>query len=285
MQCVAPDWASDGVPSVIGDEIDPGSHASHGSRRDDRADATTSAVLRFEDGHAVTIAGTRFQVDMPDGGVLPQEALVGAILAVETPTGGGAEIRIDAVIPDRQDPRGDVMLYALSSREENGEWHAFCSPGPDGLALGFPVTGVWTDRGEHLRSDAEFSLTCTSGAIGKCVRMGYRYWETRADGAPMWELHQACTRMLRADYCGDGTSHTRDGTVVNVYDRFGIQRPDPEPSRFEAAWNADGAVCVQRTRVRDVMDLDALARACPDRVLPPGAIACDETHALLANRS
>jgi hypothetical protein len=285
MRCVAPNWARDGIPSVVGDDIDLGSYPSDRNGRDDRADATTSAVLRFEGGQTVTIAGTRFEVAAPDGGVLPQQALVGAVLAVETPAGGRAEIRIDAVIADPQDPRGDVTLYALSSREENGEWHAFCSPGLDGLALGFPVTGIWTDRGEHLRADAEFSLTCTSGAIGKCVRMGYRYCETRADGAPMWELHQACTRMLRADYCGDGGSHTRDGTVVNVYDRFGIQRPDPEPSRFEAAWSADGAVCVQRTRVPDVMDLDALSRACPERVPPEGAMACDDTDALLANRS
>ncbi|HEU4408415.1 MAG TPA: ADYC domain-containing protein [Polyangiaceae bacterium] len=28
----------------------------------------------------------------------------------------------------------------------------------------------------------------------------------------------ACTRMLRADDCGDGTSYTVNGTTINLYD-------------------------------------------------------------------
>ena len=59
--------------------------------------------------------------------------------------------------------------------------------------------------------DDRFSVTCTSGVIGKCVRAGYKPWKTAADGRPMWDYHQACTRLIRADYCGDGRTHTRDG--------------------------------------------------------------------------
>ena len=137
----------------------------------------------------------------------------------------------------------------------------------------------------------EFSVTCTSGAIGKCVRMGYRYWRTDADGPPMWELHQACTRMLRADYCGDGSSHTRNGTLVNVYDRFGIQRPDSEPSREEATWDENGARCVQRTRVPEITTLEEITARCPDRLATRSGETCAgqgldaDPGALLANRS
>ena len=31
-------------------------------------------------------------------------------------------------------------------------------------------------------------------------------------------LHEACVRMVRADYCGDGRSHTVDGMAIDVWD-------------------------------------------------------------------
>ena len=249
-------------------------------------------ALHLDSGHAIAVSGTRFEITGSDGAVLPQAALVGAVLAVKDAAGRNAQIRIDAAISDPRDPDGDVTLYRLATRDAaDGEWRNPCTPGPDGLALGFPVSGIWTERGAHEREPNAFSLTCTSGAVGKCVRMGYHYWEPGADGAPMWELHEACTRLLRADYCGDGRSHTRDGTVVNVYDRFGIQRPDPEPSRFEATWAADGAVCVRRTRLPDIATLGEVVRGCPERLAARSDEACngaerlDDARALLANHS
>ena len=56
------------------------------------------------------------------------------------------------------------------------------------------------------------------------------------------DYHQACTRMLRADYCGDGTPHTVDGTLINIYDGIGIQR-DTDDWAFEAEWTTTGARC------------------------------------------
>ena len=38
--------------------------------------------------------------------------------------------------------------------------------------------------------------------------------------------HQACTRMARADYCGDGTSHTQDGTWIEYYDKLIKVKPE-----------------------------------------------------------
>jgi ADYC domain len=53
----------------------------------------------------------------------------------------------------------------------------------------------------------------------------------------------ACTRMLRADDCGDGKSWTVTGALINLYDGIGVQidpqswpsacPPDP-PSRPRA---------------------------------------------------
>ena len=39
------------------------------------------------------------------------------------------------------------------------------------------------------RLDDYIELTCTSGAIGKCIRWGYRHWEEQSGGPPLRALH------------------------------------------------------------------------------------------------
>lgn len=84
----------------------------------------------------------------------------------------------------------------------------------------------------------------------------------------MWDRHQACTRMLRGDYCGDGQAHTKNGTMIDLYDTAGIQSSDPDPGMtFEAAWGKDGAVCVSRTRLADVATVAAIETECPQKLV------------------
>lgn len=114
-----------------------------------------------------------------------------------------------------------------------------CEDGTKGLF----VPGVWDERGAHHDSSELSTFACATGAIGKCVLWGYAPDRVGA------ELHQACTRMVRADYCGDGTSFTKDGTQIDVFDARGIVAPANEASfLFEAGWGENGAVCVSRTR-------------------------------------
>lgn len=230
--------------------------------------AGSEAAVTATDIAGVSVAGTEFVIRRGDGTVLTREETVGARLTVRDAAGGGSEIRIDDVMTDPADPAGEILLYRLSARDPaSGEWVNLCAPGPDGLAMGFPLAGTWTDTGEHLRSEASFSITCTGGASGKCLRMGYKPWKTGPNGESLWDLHQACTRMVRADYCGDGTSFTRDGTAINVYDGLGIQRRDAAPElSFEAAWGPQGALCVAKTRVPENGGLETLRQRCPARL-------------------
>jgi hypothetical protein len=237
----------------------------------------------------VEVVASSFRITMTDGRVLTGPDLVGAVLTIDDSDGDRILVRIDAVQPDPMDPSGEVTLHTFMAQDPTtGAWSNLCSPGPDGLAMGFPLAGTWTGTGEHLPSDTAFSFTCTSGAQGKCVRFGYRPWAAAADGTPLWDLHQACTRMVRADYCGDGTAHTRNGTPINVYDRQGIQEPDAVPDMsFEAGWGPNGAVCVARTRVPEIAGLDDLAGCARLQAAPRGP-DCTEAAAegaLLFNQS
>ena len=78
--------------------------------------------------------------------------------------------------------------------------------------------------------------------------------------------------MARADYCGDGTANTREGTAINIWDTLSpaIQTHGPmKPGmHFEAGWSTHGAVCVGKQRW-DPQPL-SLGFSCPDRFIMPG---------------
>jgi ADYC domain len=83
------------------------------------------------------------------------------------------------------------------------------------------------------------------------------------DSSLGWRAHQACTRMTRGDYCANGNPHTREGTLIKIYDFAGVTAPPPlqfsgvdawPPNTdrlfFEAAWSdgAHPATCLSRLR-------------------------------------
>jgi hypothetical protein len=186
---------------------------------------------------------------------------------------GGNDVN-DVIIADVEEDAdavgGRVVLHRFVARAAGGELTDLCLPDAEGRRVGFPVPD---GRGG-------FALTCTSGAIGKCIRWGYRPWEERPGGAPLKALHRACVHMVRADYGGDGSTHTRDGTPIHVCDRFGI-RPCGRgaPLAFEAAWGESGAICVARPRVPDLLTLDALGRRSPRLEGSLGPALCTEDGA------
>ena len=244
------------------------------------AEETSAAALKVE--------GTSFLVAMPDGHNLTSSDLVGAKLKVADEAGRFLTLRIDNVRRDASDPNGDIWLHELSLYDTgSGTWRGLCSAAPDGTSAGFPLAGQWTPDGRHLRELSAFTITCASGAIGKCVRLGYRPWAERA-GQSLRDHHQACVRMMRADYNGDGIPHTRDGTLVEVFDRLGIQQPDVDPIglRFEAAWGPDGAICVRRTRIPEILLIETLAERHGRLGRSPNSSECSEaTPAIIWNRS
>jgi hypothetical protein len=169
------------------------------------------------------------------------------------------QMRIERVEPDPQDPDQEVYLYTVAYREAaTGRWQNLCLPDREGATQAMALAGRWDERGDFL-DDGQLTFACTNGALAKCVRLGYKPWKT-VQGRSLRDFHQACTRLIRADYLGDGRSHTREGTLVEVYDVLGMRRPSGGKMVFEAAWSPLGATCIRRTRLGE--PVGALVRQC-----------------------
>ena len=171
----------------------------------------------------VSLQGTTLQGQTQDGAMVSGKDLIGAQLTGVDANGGKVALLIANVETNPADPEGEVLLYTLLY--EDPVTHVMtnpCKPDPQGLQRGIPVSGLWDQTGAHSASRINSPSACTSGVIAKCVRWGYKPWKTvRASRSPT--PHQTCTRMARADYCGDGTPHTRDGTLIDDYDTLSIQ--------------------------------------------------------------
>jgi ADYC domain len=173
-------------------------------------------------------------------------------------------------------------LHHFLVKDETGRPLDMCAPDAEGRSLGFPVPD----------GHGGFELTCTSGAVGKCIHWGYRPWEEQPGGPPLAALHQACVHMARADYGGDGHATTREGMLIYWCDRFGIHLCGEDvPGAFEAARGWNGAICVARPRITDNVSLEQLAERYPRLKSHLGPAACSkdgamrELAALLFNRS
>jgi hypothetical protein len=215
-----------------------------------------------------------------DQATLRGVALVGAHLyaqvgdtEVDPPVTRFVEYRITEITGEdpKYDPTdtGSTFLYTLEQNvDSTGSWQPACGADLDGRSVAIPVAATWNTRGDRVESSSLFTFGCTTGVIAKCYRWGYRPWLT-GDG-DLAAMHWACTRLARADYCGDGVPHTQDGTWINLWDDLPAPGPiqqhgarTPEGMHFEAAWNTDGAVCLSRTRWKD--EMKPVSRTCPQR--------------------
>lgn len=227
--------------------------------------------------HSVEAEATEFKVTLSDGRVLRSRDLVGARLVIAM-GGDTLRVRLDAVEPDPDATTGTVWLHTFSMQAADGAWRNICEAGPDGRRQGFPIAGRPGADGSFAQAEpGVLEFACTSGALGKCVRFGYPPWG--GEPGQSLALYNACIRMVRADYCGDGSPTTKEGQRIDIYDDGGVQIPANEPEMdFEAGWTAQGAACVRHVRVKENISLSGLAAQCPrlaDRIGP----SCTEDEA------
>lgn len=169
---------------------------------------------------------------------------------------------------DSKDPQGETALYTVFYRDNHQTWQNLCQPNDKYEAKAIALQGSWNKAGAYQRSKNLVSFSCLNGALAKCVRFGYKPWKT-VDGKSLEDYHQACVRMVRADYCGNGIPHTKDGTLINMYDRLRIQKTDALAGmQFEAAWGVDGAHFINHMRWPE--EFEYVQRVCPERLAVEG---------------
>ncbi|HZI03926.1 MAG TPA: ADYC domain-containing protein, partial [Archangium sp.] len=180
--------------------------------------------------------------------------LVGAVLQGTASDGQPVEVALCGAEPDAHDAA--MVWYRIEIwNARKASWENPCAatsrvPSPRALAVG----GTWDKLGAHHDTEERFTFACENGAIAKCVDWGYKPWGKKG-GHSLADLHQACTRMARADYCGNGRSHTREDKPIDLYDELGVNLRtrvatgswDPKQASFEAAWTPEGASCIART--------------------------------------
>lgn len=141
------------------------------------------------------------------------------------------------------------------------------------------VPGQWYKDGAYQpERRARITFACVDSPVGKCVeRLAYIPYLEK--GKISWgEQFAACVRAMRNDICGCGHSYTLIGTKIDAYNSDQLSssasHPNPRPVMddfhvynfpnqthndffnsstlnkyyFEAAWDADGAMCLSKLR-------------------------------------
>lgn len=179
--------------------------------------------------------------------------------------GTSLPIVIDQASTGTDPTTSDVYFYQASYATQGG-YVPLCGVDSTGApAAAIALAGRWNystgvpGGGSHIDDPNAFTFACAGYALEKCAAVfGYKPWDSlrtcqgNGDGhcrvVSMADMHQACTRAVRADYCGDGTSYTVDGTEIDIYDGYGYRLPVASWP-FEAEWSTQGARCAARTRI------------------------------------
>lgn len=200
------------------------------------------------------LRGTRSRVSISGA------QFVGATLKGVLSDGSQIDLRIDgsATLPS---PNADVRTYTISYSTTAG-WQPLCTdPVLGNQAILFP--GSWNLTTARHQADYNlFTVGCRGATFAKCEELGYK-------GDLLIDTYlQACIRALRADYCGDGVSHTIDGTQINIYDKLGIQR-DTQTWAVESNWTTEGAICIAKGRVATTLSAPTVPQCMASRATVP----------------
>ncbi|MDC0716981.1 ADYC domain-containing protein [Nannocystis bainbridge] len=180
------------------------------------------------------------------------EALEGARLHWLADDGGKelVDVQLKIVAVTQSADRPDIYFTDIDFRMNDGKWESVCTDGEGEPTSAIVVPGYFDTAtadwlpGEH----GELAFACRGTASAKCLEWGYRMW-AKHGGISLADHYRACTRMVRADYCGTNVAHTENGTPIDVSDRLSPAILEPETDwAVEAEWGPHGAVCLNQPR-------------------------------------
>lgn len=228
----------------------------------------------FAESGRIEVDGTELVFHLTNGTVLRGYDLVDRPIEAS-----GRALRIEQMVTEAQASGGRIFLYHIVAKSEHGRWEETCPTSDGTIVLAMPLKNR---RGQSR-------MVCADSAEARCVAFGYHPWEA-SDTVPMDRIHEACVRMLRAEYGGDGQPYTTSGVPVQFYDTFGIRKPPvAKDVVFEAAWDENGALCIAHVRARELASLtlleqkyDRLKRWREDTVCAEDVMAKRKTVLLLS---
>ncbi len=116
-------------------------------------------------------------------------------------------------------------------------------------------------------------VACSSGSLAKAALLGYPPDPTRVDT----QRFTLANRVVRADYCADGTPYTYPGNLLDIEDNFSpgqegktledVRASLGEDEVIEAVWDANGVLCMDTPRASNLSQEDVL---CPIKRLGNG---------------
>ncbi len=222
-------------------------------------------VLALLGGYSLAVEGDEL-VAKRTGSKLKRQQLIGSIILVQIELGLIVPVTIAGVeLVDSWATGGDpIVAYTLIAPELGSLLgvKSVCSGSLlDPLASVATVLGGETYDGELKTVNAGmngwFTLACAGSAAAKLKLLGYgpqsRFPGTTTPASPA--ARQATLKMITGDYCGGGESYTENGTPLVWANHAGtIDGSDMHtPGEVEAVWSADGALCLDATRIADAV--------------------------------
>jgi hypothetical protein len=167
-------------------------------------------------------------------------------------------LRFDDIFENPDQPGQGVYFHKISIKDDAvGTWDTLCRDPAGAPTEAILMANYWDyTSGARVDDPTVITFACRKAVLAKCVEWGYVPWRTATmcqnnvcNEVSLKEYHQACTRMARADYCGDGRSYTFNGTPIDMYDplspRLNTRSTGNQPGwGIEAEWGPNGATCV-----------------------------------------
>ncbi|MBK7828725.1 ADYC domain-containing protein [Nannocystis sp.] len=138
----------------------------------------------------------------------------------------------------------DESRYVFETLDLEGNVVPVCDADSAGNHTLIPIKDVTVDAmtgAMATRKDTVY-LACTSGAVGKAIVWGYKPWDR------VLSDFEVATRVVRADYCFDGTPWTETGTSLQLRDKYNINTFVHASDPTEVVWTKTGAACVGTPR-------------------------------------
>ncbi|MEM9462394.1 MAG: ADYC domain-containing protein [Myxococcota bacterium] len=198
-------------------------------------------------------------------------SLLGLTLSMDVTTRSGEQYPSALkIVAHTQDTGGDLYeVERLDPNKNNKQLAPLCEKHEIGERYARFIAGVGVQQDTGTLVDfgpGMWHIGCYSAAPAKAIELGYGHLDTDL------ATFATATRVVRADYCGDGYPYTFFGNAIRVEDNVddlatsvaSVKASMTADETFEAVWDEYGVRCLGKPRAADVKTIDIV---CPTKRL------------------